>query len=89
MTAKDDLLAAIAHEHALITRLERERHDAQARVRSLQIELGAQTADSISPPVPTAAGDKIALLRDLLVRSLLGIGASTKDIAREIGRDAA
>jgi len=65
VTTRDDLLAAIVREQALITRLERERDDAHARVRSLQIELGAPTAVPIFPPVPTAAADKIGLFRRL------------------------
>ena len=65
MTIRDDLLTAIAREQALVARLEREREEAQGRVRSLQIELGAPTGDSPSSPAPTAAADKIALFRRL------------------------
>ncbi len=65
MTIRDDLLTAIAREQALIARLEREREEAQARIRSLQIELGPPTGDASSPPTPTTAADKIALFRSL------------------------
>lgn len=65
MTTRDDLLATIAREEALIARLEREREEAQARIRSLQSELGAPTGNAVSPAVPTAAGDKVALFRSL------------------------
>ena len=65
MTTRDDLLATIAREQALIARLEREREEAQARIRSLQSELGAPTGNVVSPAVPTAAGDKVALFRGL------------------------
>ena len=52
MRARDELLAAIVREQALIGRLEREREDAQARIQSLQAHLGAPAKDaacSISP----------------------------------------
>src|SRR2546422_3013389 len=63
---------AIAREQALITRLEREREQALARVRSLQVELDVRVGDpdqtaSRSPgtyPSLTAA-EKIALFRSL------------------------
>jgi len=69
---RDEILAAIAREQALITRLEREREEAQARVRSLQVELdaptgGPQQTASRSPgtsPSLTAA-EKIVLFRSL------------------------
>ena len=67
MTARDDLRAAIAREQALIARLDREREDAQARVRSLEIELGAPAGDaaSLAPPAPRAATEKVTLFRSL------------------------
>ncbi|HSV05085.1 MAG TPA: hypothetical protein VLI07_01155 [Candidatus Binatus sp.] len=40
MRARDELLAAVDREKALIGSLERERQEAQARVRSLQAQLG-------------------------------------------------
>jgi hypothetical protein len=69
---RDDLLEAIARERALIARLEREREEAQARVRSLHAELdapakGAKHAPSPSPrtsPLTTPA-EKVALFRSL------------------------
>jgi len=69
---RDELLEAIAREQALITRLEREREQALARVRSLQVELDVPVGDpdqtaSRSPgtyPSLTAA-EKIALFRSL------------------------
>ena len=64
MTIRDDLLTAIAREQALIARLERERDEAQTRVRSLQMELGALPGDAASA-VPTASADKVALFRSL------------------------
>ena len=67
MTARDDLRAAIAREQARIARLDREREDAQARVRSLEIELGAPAGDaaSLAPPAPRAATEKVTLFRSL------------------------
>jgi len=69
---RDEFLEAIAREQALITRLEREREQALARVRSLQVELDVPVGDpdqtaSRSPgtyPSLTAA-EKIALFRSL------------------------
>jgi hypothetical protein len=66
--AKDELLAAIGREEALIGRLEREREEAEARVRSLRAQLGAQAEDvdrSVSPPPPSTAAEKVALFRGL------------------------
>jgi len=66
--AKDELLAAIEREQALIGRLEREREEAQARVRSLQAQLSTPAEDvdgSVSPPPPSTAGQKVALFRGL------------------------
>jgi len=66
--AKDELLAAIDREQALIGRLEREREEAQARVRSLQAQLSTPAEDvdgSVSPPPPSTAGQKVALFRGL------------------------
>ncbi|TMA65098.1 MAG: restriction endonuclease subunit R [Deltaproteobacteria bacterium] len=68
MRAKDELLAAIDREQALIGRLEREREEAQARVRSLQAQLSTPAEDvdgSVSPPPPSTAGQKVALFRGL------------------------
>ena len=68
MRAKDELLAAIDREQALIGRLEREREEAQARVRSLQAQLSTPAEDvdgSVSPPPPSTAGEKVALFRGL------------------------
>ena len=72
MRLRDELLEAIAREQALITRLEREREQALARLRSLQVELDVPVGDpdqtaSRSPgtyPSLTAA-EKIALFRSL------------------------
>jgi len=64
--AKDELLAAIDREQALIGRLERE--EAQARVRSLQAQLSTPAEDvdgSVSLPPPSTAGQKVALFRGL------------------------
>ena len=66
--AKDELLAAIDREQALIGRLEREREEAQARVRSLQAQLSTPAEDvdgSVSLPPPSTAGQKVALFRGL------------------------
>ena len=66
MRAKDELLAAIDREQALIGRLERE--EAQARVRSLQAQLSTPAEDvdgSVSLPPPSTAGQKVALFRGL------------------------
>ena len=68
MRAKDELLAAIDREQALIGRLEREREEAQARVRSLQAQLSTPAEDvdgSVSLPPPSTAGQKVALFRGL------------------------
>jgi len=65
---RDELLAAITREQALIGRLEREREEAQARVRSLQAQLGAPAEDvehSVSPAPPFTAQEKVALFRSL------------------------
>jgi len=72
--ARDKLLEAIAREQALIARLERDRDDAQARVRSLQEELnppagGAEHA--AAPPrsqPPGTAAEKVGLFRNNLFR---------------------
>lgn len=71
MRARDKLLEAIAREQALIARLERDRNDAQARVRSLQEELnppagGAEHA--AAPPsflLPGTVAEKVGLFRSL------------------------
>ena len=68
MRAKDELLAAIDREQALIGRLECEREEAQARVRSLQAQLSTPAEDvdgSVSLPPPSTAGQKVALFRGL------------------------
>jgi hypothetical protein len=69
--ARDKVLEAIAREQALIARLERDRDDAQARVRSLQEELnppagGAEHA--AAPPrslLPGTVAEKVSLFRNL------------------------
>jgi hypothetical protein len=66
--ARDELLAAIDREQALIGRLGREREEALARVRSLQAQLGTPGEDvdcSVSPAPPSTAGEKVALFRSL------------------------
>jgi hypothetical protein len=66
--ARDELLAAIDREQALIGRLGREREEALARVRSLQAQLGTPGEDvdcSVSPSPPSTAGEKVALFRSL------------------------
>jgi hypothetical protein len=66
--AKDELLAAIDRERALIGRLEREREEAEARVRSLRVQLGGPAEDvdrRVSPPPPSTAAEKVALFRGL------------------------
>ena len=68
MRAKDEILAAIDREQALIGRLGREREEALARVRSLQAQLGTPGEDvdcSVSPAPPSTAGEKVALFRSL------------------------
>ena len=68
MRARDELLAAIDREQALIGRLGREREEALARVRSLQAQLGTPGEDvdcSVSPSPPSTAGEKVALFRSL------------------------
>jgi superfamily II DNA or RNA helicase len=66
---RDELRATIAREHALIARLEREREEAQARVRSLHAVLDgpAEGAERILPRTspPATAAEKIALFRGL------------------------
>jgi len=66
--ARDELLAAIDRELALIARLGREREEALVRVRSLQAQLGTPGEDadcSVSPSPPSTAGEKVALFRSL------------------------
>ena len=68
MRARDEFLAAIDREQALIARLGREREEALARVRSLQAQLGTPGEDvdcSVSPSPPSTAGEKVALFRSL------------------------
>ena len=68
MRARDELLAAIDREQALIGRLGREREEALARVRSLQAQLGTPGEDvdcGVSPSPPSTAGEKVALFRGL------------------------
>ena len=68
MRARDELLAAIDREQALVGRLGREREEALARVRSLQAQLGTPREDvdcSVSPSPPSTAGEKVALFRSL------------------------
>ena len=68
MRARDELLAAIVREQALIGRLEREREEAQARIQSLQAHLEApaeNAACSISPSAPSTGAEKVALFRGL------------------------
>ncbi len=69
MPTRDELRAAIAREQTLIARLEREREEAQARVRSLHAVLDGppegveRTSPSISSPATPA--EKVALFRRL------------------------
>jgi len=56
--------------------------------RASDIELAKLVRSSQSRVAKMETGDA-AVSIDLLVRSLLAIGASPKDIARAIGRDAA
>ncbi len=68
MRARDELLAAIDREQALIGRLGREREEALVRVRSLQAQLGTPGEDvdcGVSPSPPSTAGEKVALFRSL------------------------
>ena len=68
MRARDELLAAIDRELALIARLGCEREEALARVRLLQAQLGTPGEDvdcSASPSPPSTAGEKVALFRGL------------------------
>ena len=71
MRARDKLLEAIAREQALIARLERDRDDAQARVRSLQEEFNPPpgSAEHAAPPPrslsPGTAAEKVGLFRSL------------------------
>ena len=72
MPTRDDLLDSIAREQALIARLQQEREQAEARVRSLQEILTAQAASDThanpsSPPVSllTSAMEKVAVFRRL------------------------
>ena len=69
MPTRDELRAAIAREQALILRLEREREEAQARVRSLHAALdgsaeGAEQA-SAGTSSPATSAEKVALFRSL------------------------
>jgi hypothetical protein len=66
--ARDELLAAIDREQALIGRLGREREEALARVQSLQAQLGTPGEDAdcnVSPAPLSTAGEKVALFRSL------------------------
>jgi superfamily II DNA or RNA helicase len=68
MTIREELRAAIAREQALITRLEREREAAEARVRSLNAALcgpaeGEQASTETSHPA--TAAEKVRLFRRL------------------------
>jgi superfamily II DNA or RNA helicase len=69
MPTRDELRAAIAREQALIARLEREREEAQARVRSLHAVLDepAEGSERTSPRAspPAAAAEKVTLFRGL------------------------
>jgi hypothetical protein len=69
MPTGDELRAAIAHEQALIARLERAREEAQARIRSLRAVLdgSAEGAERTSPRTspPATAAEKVALFRGL------------------------
>ena len=67
MAVKDDLLTAIARERALIARLEQEREDAQARLQTLQRELGSPPDDGHPTTFskPMTAATKVALFRSL------------------------
>jgi superfamily II DNA or RNA helicase len=67
MSTRDALLEAIAREQALIARLEREREEAQGRVRSLQADLDppAGGAEQTLTLPPTTAAEKVTLFRSL------------------------
>jgi superfamily II DNA or RNA helicase len=65
---RDDLFATLAREQVLIERLEREREEAQTRIRCLQAQLGTAAAEadrSVSLPAPSTAAEKVALFRGL------------------------
>ena len=84
MRARDKLLEVIAREQALIARVERDRDDAQARVRSLQEELnppagGAEHA--AVPPRSLPPGTAAALLR---ARCCVKAGAATSTARRRL-----
>jgi hypothetical protein len=69
MPTRDELRAAIAREQALIARLEREREEAQARLRSLHAVLdgpaeGAERTSRRTSP-PATAAEKVAPFRGL------------------------
>ena len=69
MPNRDELRAAIAREQTLIACLERDREEAQARVRSLHavLEGPAGGAERTSPrtSAPATAAEKVALFRGL------------------------
>ena len=52
MPTRDELRATIAREQALIARLEREREEAQARVRSLHAVLDGPERDDLRIEAP-------------------------------------
>jgi len=69
MPTRDELHAAIAREQALIPRLERQREEAQPRVRSLHAVLdgpaeGAERTSRRTSP-PATAAEKVAPFRGL------------------------
>src|SRR5438034_11430964 len=65
MPTRDALLEAIAREQALIARLEREREEAQGRVRSLQADLDPPAGGAEQTLRPTTAAEKVTLFRSL------------------------
>jgi superfamily II DNA or RNA helicase len=64
MPDRDELRAAIAREQTLIARLERERDDAHARIRSLHAMLDG-SADGAQQTSLITAAEKVALFRSL------------------------
>jgi transcriptional regulator with XRE-family HTH domain len=87
----DEVLGLSKQESALVEvklRLARRLRTLRTRRRLSQAAVAKLARSSQSRVAKMETGDATVSV-DLLVRSLLAIGASPKDIARAIGRDAA
>jgi transcriptional regulator with XRE-family HTH domain len=87
----DEVLGLSKQESALVEvklRLARRLRTLRTRRRLSQAAVAKLVRSSQSRVAKMETGDATVSV-DLLVRSLLAIGASPKDIARAIGRDAA